>query len=144
MKKKAIKRKAVKKMAFITPKTDWKSTDYFEPDDYERIKENLKDLQERAALLFYPKELTDMTEGKTYESMIYASEFNVLENNIAQLDTDTYQIGFGKKTWTANARTPDYGDLNRMEGALAAIDAKLTEQYAKVKRFPFILGQAGA
>ena len=131
-------------MAFVTPKTDWKSKDYFEPDDYERIKENLKDLQERAVLLFYPKELTDMTEGKTYESMIYASEFNVLENNIAQLDTDTYRIGFEKKTWAANARTPDYEDLNRLEGALAAIDAKLTEQYAKVKKFPFVLGQAGA
>ena len=127
-------------MAYVTPKTDWKSTDYFELVDYNRITGNIRYLHDSADVLYHMSGLNAMTENKTYESLIYASEFNAIENNLALLDADTYKAGITAKIWAANGSTPTFEDLNRIEGSVASLYSKLQTQYAKVKKFPLTLG----
>ena len=127
-------------MAYVTPKTNWKSTDYFELEDYNRITGNIRYLHSSADALYHMSDLGAMAGNKTYESLIYASEFNAIENNLVLLDADTYKSGVTAKAWSANGNTPTFEDLNRIEGAIAALYSKLQAQYAKVMKFPLTLG----
>ena len=68
-------------MAWIEPKTNWESTDYFNIVDYNRIVGNLTYLKSFSEKLFRSYDLLEMEQEKTYSSMIYAREINAIENN---------------------------------------------------------------
>lgn len=77
-------------MAWIQPKTDWVSADYFNPEDYNRIVGNLYFLKEMGEKLFGTISLIPMSSEKTFTSTIYASEINNIEKNLVRLNTYTY------------------------------------------------------
>ena len=82
-------------MGWITPKTDWVSTDYFNIEDYNRIIGNIRYLKDFAEELFKALDTLDMGEEKTYVSMIYAREMNAIESNLEIINANTYGFDIG-------------------------------------------------
>lgn len=124
-----------------TPKTDWTPEDFFNYWDYNRIIGNIFFLNRFMRFLFLPFEIIDMGEEKNHESMIYAREFNVIEENLQTVNNNTYQFEIGKKkTWTANRATPTYEDFNRIERACLKLYTQSKADYEALAKLSFTLG----
>lgn len=137
-------------MAWIEPKTDWKVSydsdgnytgDYFNFEDYNRIIGNLSYLKEMADALFLRFSVEDMGSEKAYESMIYAREINVIEDNLEVINQNTYGFDIGDKvTYQANRGTPLWSELNRIEGACLLLYKTMIVQKNLLPRLSFTLG----
>lgn len=137
-------------MAWKEPKTDWQVSydsegnytgDYFNIEDYNRIIGNLNYLREIAVSLFSEFSTADMGTEKTYESMIYASEMNVIEDNLEAINQNTYGLDIGSKvTYQVNKGTPLWSELNRIESACLLLYKTLTAHQNALTRFAFTLG----
>lgn len=137
-------------MGWVTPKTDWQVSydengnytgDYFNIEDYNRIIGNLNYLKELASTLFPAISVADMGTEKTYESMIYASEMNVIEDNLEAINQNTYSLDIGSKvTYQVNKGTPLWSELNRIENACLLLYKTLTAHKNALPRFAFTLG----
>lgn len=127
-------------MAWQTPKTDWVSTDYLNASDVNRIVANQSYLADMAAKLFRTIELLPV-DTKNYLSMIYAEEFNNIENNLAELYEKTYSMEIDTVEFVANGRTLDYEELNRIESLTANLNIMIEAQFALVPKFQFGLNQ---
>lgn len=116
-------------MAWITPKTNWISTDYFNIGDYNRIKGNLIWLQGMINQVYPDISIAEMGSDKTYSDYIYADEFNLFETNLATMKNWIAPMGIGNGIlYSENAPTPDYSELNRIESAMLKIYDNLTGQ----------------
>lgn len=126
---------------WITPKIDWVSTDFFNIQDYNRIKGNLLYLQDMLNKLFPRTDYDDMGEDKQYVSDIYAREFNTLESNLSALNLDTYNLSIGEQsTYVGNGTTPLFAELNRIEGAMLSLYNRANTDIAIMPRYSFRLG----
>ena len=85
-------------MSFIEPRINWTESDYFNAEDYNRIIGNLAFLKTFAEGLFETFDLQDMGEEKTYASLIYAREINIIESNLETINLNTYGFNLGEKT----------------------------------------------
>ena len=101
------------------PKTDWVAEDYFNYSDYNRIKNNIAYLRERALEVYINFPFESMGDAKTsYAQYPYADEFNTLEDNLESLRQNTFLFDdSNSKQWYENQRTPNYEDFNRLERA---------------------------
>lgn len=90
------------------PKTDWSESDYFNYEDYNRIKNNIAYLQGVALTLYADVSMKEMGSDKaSYADFPYADEFNSLEDNLESLMNDTFAFAdTDKKMWIDNGRTP--------------------------------------
>ena len=137
-------------MGWVTPKTDWQVSydengnytgDYFNIEDYNRIIGNLTYLKALADTLFLPFTTADMGSEKTYSSMIYASEINMIEDNLEAINQNTYGLDIGSKvTYQVNKGTPLWSELNRIESACLLLYKTLTAHKNALPRFAFTLG----
>lgn len=137
-------------MEWVTPKTDWQASydengnytgDYFNIEDYNRIIGNLTYLKALADTLFLPFTMADMGSEKTYSSMIYASEINVIEDNLEAINQNTYGFNIGEKVaYQVNKGTPLWSELNRIESACLLLYKTLTAHKNALPRFAFTLG----
>ena len=128
-------------MAWIEPKTNWVSTDYFNAEDYNRIIGNLVYLKEYACALVKKFELADMGAEKSYLDFIYAREINTIEDNLETINLKTYALNIGEKVaYKDNGNTPLYSELNRMELAMLKIFAELQTHKANLPRLAITLG----
>lgn len=130
-------------MAYQEPKIDWKSTDYFNIQDYNRIVNNIKEIKSIAEQLYLPFSYDEngMGENKTYNSYIYADEVNAIEHNLALIVEHTYPFIIGdEKTYYDNQATPNYEEFNRIESAIKLIYESFKSQAEGRKRLSFILG----
>lgn len=101
---------------WITPKTNWSPEDYFNFEDYNRIVNNLIVIYNLAIKHYVVRELAIMEETKSYQSILYADEMNAIENNLAQLNADTYKFDIGTtQKYIDNGITPNYAEFNRIE-----------------------------
>lgn len=136
-------------MAWQTPKTDWKVTydaqgnytgDYFNPEDYQRIKGNLLVLKDMADEMYEPITLPDIPDI-TATSFFYETVINALERSIDAIANNTFAVGlFETKTWHGNDAAPLADDLNRIEDACLRLYRMLPLQAAARKKLAFILG----
>lgn len=129
---------------WLIPKTNWTKDDYFNIEDFNRIKNNLIHLRELAIKLY--KEFTIEVVGadKTYSDFLYADEINKLENNIEVINAKTVNGSYGtKKTFVTNGPTMTFEDLNRWERAMLDIYNKLINEYNGRRSFQWNFGARG-
>ena len=104
---------------WITPKTDWQSTDYVNIEDYNRIIGNMEYLVRIAKGLFMRVTSVDLGTKKTYADLIYAREVNAIETALNTLNLETYVLNLGEtKEYAPNGKTIDFNELNRIESAM--------------------------
>jgi len=104
---------------WIQPKTNWSEKDYFNIEDYNRIKNNINEIRSQAILLWADFSIEDMGADKTYHDYgFYADEINKFENNIEHLKNGIYSFQTGEKqTFYDNQLFINYQELNRIEKA---------------------------
>ena len=70
-------------MAWLEPKTDWQASDFFNIQDYNRIKGNLNEIRTQALTLWPDFPFEEMGADKTYQDYgFYADEINRFEENV--------------------------------------------------------------
>lgn len=128
-------------MAWIEPKTDWTSDDFFNAEDYNRIIGNITHLKSLGDDLFSGLSKLSMGEEKAVMSLIYAREMNNIENTLDSLNLETYRLEIGdKQTFKANGSTPLWSEFNRIENACLLIFNTLTAHKEALPRLAFRLG----
>lgn len=128
-------------MAWIEPKTDWVSGDYFNATDYNRIIGNIAYLKAYLDTLFYGLTNISTMEEKTAKSLIYAREINAIETALETLNIETYKFDIGEtKEYMANTRTIDFVELKRIESAILLLYEQMTNHKENLTRLAFTLG----
>ena len=133
-------------MAWITPKTDWVITDRFNISDYNRIKNNIQWLVDKAdELLIVPVGAYDMGDDVVdYTGYRTADEFNAFEQNVDILNhAICYRDYGGTITFYPNGKFIQYTELNRLENACEKMKPLIEglEDAIADKRLSFTLGQ---
>lgn len=128
-------------MAWMEPKTNWKSDDYLNIVDYNRIIGNISYLKGLAVELFKAFDISSMGEEKNYVSMIYAREINAIEQNLETINSNTYGFNIGDTTtYQANKGTPLYTEFNRIESAVLLLYNTLMAHKNALPGLAFTLG----
>lgn len=101
------------------PKTDWQASDFFNIQDYNRIKGNLNEIRSMALELWPEFDFEDMGQDKTYQDYgFYSDEINRFEDNLDHICTGTYPFEIGeKRTYSENRPFIGWEELNRIESA---------------------------
>ena len=125
-----------------TPKTDWTDKDRFELEDYNRIKNNIYYLWERACVLFSDFAIEAMGSDITSEAEDFnVAYFNAFERNIDILNQKTYAQNLGiRQTFYANGVFIKWDELNRIENAAVKIKRIIDAKEKSAHRLPFRLG----
>ena len=128
-------------MAWITPKTDWLSSDYFNVEDYNRIRGNIQYVYEYA-LRLYKIFGIDVMQERTLGDAVAAELLNDVENNLDKIVENTYNLIEYRpsKSFEPGQAAWNYDDLNRIERNLLLIITMLESQEAGLKRLAFELG----
>ena len=128
-------------MAWLEPKTDWQKSDFFNIEDYNRIKGNLNEIRTQALVLWPDFSFEQMGDDKTYQDYgFYADEINRFEDNIEHICRGTYPFHVGeKKTFYENTPFVDYRELNRIEEACRMMYVNIMNGIEGRRRLPFVL-----
>ncbi len=128
-------------MSWQTPKTNWVATDYINYTDYNRIARNLEWLRDKALEMYAEFSISSMPTQPGYTASAFADEINLLEQNLATINTKTYRFNIGTtRTYVANQPTINYVELNRIESACLRLKTYLDSQYEARRRLAFTLG----
>lgn len=138
-------------MSWITPKTDWEAGkdaegnyigDFFNIEDYNRIKNNIKELREFAVELYPDFDIKNMGADKKYTDYPYADEINLIADNLETIKDKTYSYDIGKKViYYDNSPFIGYEDLNRIESACLRLYKTIVAQKQGRRRLAFYLGR---
>ena len=111
-----------------TPKTTWAPGDYFNIEDYNRIKGNLNVLHEIAMSAWLEFPFVKMGADKTYADVsYYADEINLFESNLEAINSNTCDLEIGDtQTYEANKLFIGSVELNRIESACLKLHEYLT------------------
>lgn len=106
-------------MAWLQPKTDWQPGDWFNVQDYNRIKNNLDEIRLQALILWPDFSWDELGADKSYEDYgFYADEINRFESNVENIRNGTYPFETGKQqAYYDNQPFIDWQELNRIEKA---------------------------
>lgn len=140
-------------MAWETPKTDWYgavdangvySGDRFNAVDFNRIKNNLQYLRDLAIELYAEFDIVSLGNDRTPEDYFYADEINQLEANLVTINSNTLNRSYGAApVYMENGNTPDFAELNRLEGAILDLYDKMTNQAAGRRMLEWNFGIKG-
>lgn len=105
------------------PKTNWQEGEFFNIEDYNRIKGNLNEIRAQALILWPDFSWYEMGNDKTYlDYGFYADEINNFEENIEHICNGVYAFQVGeKKIFYDNQKFIDWAELNRIEEACRLI-----------------------
>lgn len=113
-----------------TPKVNWKQTDFYNIEDWQRVRNNLaylRDWIQSAGLGTVNLLITDT--GRGYAELPYVHLVNNMEENLASL-RETFGVNFtedvARKTWYERldimySSNPTYRDWNRWETILLRV-----------------------
>lgn len=123
-------------MAWETPKTDWKAEynnievylgDFFNIEDYNRIKNNLQYIRDRGLELFANLPELHLGADKHFpiagnpdfdNDNFFADEINAIENGLQGIQDAIGLFDYGhSKLFYENGAFIDYTELNRIESA---------------------------
>ena len=146
-------------MSWITPKTDWKIefdgsgeylADFFNVDDYNRIKNNLLYLRDLAEELFKTmppivvgadKHLPISASPDFDNDNIFADEINAIEDGLDSIEKEIDLFDHGhKQTFYDNGRFIGYEELNRIESAQLELYNFITDSIAGKQKLAIRLG----
>lgn len=101
------------------PKTDWQADDFFNIEDYNRIKGNLNEIYARALELWPEFTFEEMGEDKTYQDYsFYSDEINRFEANVDHICNGAFPFSVGsRQIFYDNQPFIDWQELNRIESA---------------------------
>jgi len=124
------------------PKTDWKPTDRFNIEDYNRIKNNLLYVHEQAQLIWGEFEIADMGEDITsYSAYWDVDVFNAFEANVDTINDHMLSQDYGiKRTFYENGPFIKWDELNRIEKAILKMKQIFDGRKASLERLPFRFG----
>ena len=116
-------------MAWITPKTNWTSADYYNYDDLNRVENNTSYLKTEYQGIGYISATGVIDTSKTMSSITFYDDLNRIENNIKAIKDASYEpLGWStpKTTWeTLNTFVET--DANRLESNLVALQEMLVD-----------------
>lgn len=123
------------------PKTNWKESDFFNIEDYNRIKENLNEIRSQALLLWLDFDFEEMGSDKTCQDYgFYADEINRFESNVENIRAGTYPFKTGsRQTFYDNQPFIDWKELNRIEEACRLIYSNIQSRHNGRKTISFTL-----
>lgn len=124
------------------PKVNWTAADRFKIEDYNRIKNNLIYLNERASELWKPFKIENMGADIEECTAYWPVEvFNMWERNLETVNRIilTQDYGFSQQFFE-NGPFIQYGELNRIELAILSMKDILDRQETGLKRLTFRLG----
>ncbi len=123
------------------PKTNWKETDFFNIEDYNRIKDNLNEIRSQALLLWPDFAFEEMVADKTYQDYgFYADEINRFEANVENIRFGTYPFKTGsRQTFYDNQPFIDWRELNRIEEVCRLIYSNIQSRINGRKTLEFTL-----
>ena len=125
-----------------TPKTNWTINDRFNFVDYNRIKNNLEYLHEKAYKLWKPFEIEDMGEDIfDYVTAWKAKYFNAWEKNLDIVNNVILTRDYGfSQTFYENGVFIQWNELNRIESAILSMKDILDRQKLGLRKLSFRLG----
>lgn len=127
-------------MAWVTPKTNWKAEDFFNIQDYNRIKGNLNAIRDAALIVKPPFSFEEMGGDKVYADYLYADEINRFEQNIEHFREAIFSFPVGNsKTYYENTPFIRWEELNRIEEACRLIYGNIQGCIEGRKRLAFTL-----
>lgn len=128
-------------MGWVTPKTNWVSSDYFNIEDYNRIRGNIQYVYEYA-LRLYKVFGIDVMQERTLGGAVAAELLNDVEKNLDKIVENTYNLIEYRpsKSFEPGQAAWNYDDLNRIERNLLLIITMLESQEAGLRRLAFELG----
>ncbi len=128
-------------MAWQTPKTVWAETDTFRlTPDYERIRDNLLYLRQRAAAVTHRPEYGPM-EDHTVDGLPLADFFNRVEENLAALAAAVQtRPEYSTRSFSPGSLVWDWRDLERIERMLLKIYNDLNAIEDGQQKLAFCLG----
>lgn len=108
-------------MAWITPKTDWVETDFYNYTDLNRVENNTDFLLGHIANIVIPPVLASRITTRTNSDLDYFESINRIENNIKLLgDASVNPNGWitPYTSWISVYKGFSYIDANRLESNL--------------------------
>jgi hypothetical protein len=126
----------------IPPKTDWLSSDRFNIEDYNRIRNNILYIHGIANQVYPSFELESMGESKnSYDGYWTANEFNAIESNVSAINDHILSKDYGvPQRFFPNGAFIKWDELNRIESAISSMNAILARQKGSIPRLQFRLG----
>lgn len=115
---------------WTTPKVDWKATDYYNIEDWQRVRNNLEYLRDWLQnLKTSGPPLLETDTGRGYNELPYVHLVNNMEENLAELQEIlgvSLTEDVARKTWYDRldimyAGNPTYQDWNRWENILLLV-----------------------
>ncbi len=124
------------------PKTDWKFTDRFNIEDFNRIKNNLIYIWEQVQIIWGNFEILDMGEDITsYSTYWDVNDFNAFEANVDTINEHMLSQDYGiRQTFYENAPFIKWDELNRIETATLRMKRIVDGRKASLVRLSFRLG----
>jgi hypothetical protein len=123
------------------PKTNWKESDFFNIEDYNRIKGNINEIRSQALLLWPGFTFEEMGSDKSYQDYgFHADEINRFESNVENIRSGTYPFKTGsRQTFYDNQTFIDWKELNRIEEACRLIYSNIQSRINGRKKLEFTL-----
>lgn len=123
------------------PKTDWKENDFFNIQDYNRIKENLNEIRSLALTLWSDFVFEEMGPDKSYEDYgFYADEINRFESNLDYICAGTFPFQIGsRQSFYDNQPFINWKELNRIEEGCRKIYSNIQSRSLGRKILSFTL-----
>ncbi|MDF2610036.1 MAG: hypothetical protein K0R92_1510 [Lachnospiraceae bacterium] len=130
---------------YSEPKITWTINDYFNVEDYNRIKNNLQWLKDYSLNLYRNFIIEDMGLDETYNGLPYADMINAIENNLETISSNTIPSAFTGQTmqYSENGAFIDYVELNRVESIIKRLHDLLDGQYYGRNKLSFKLNTKG-
>ncbi len=132
-------------MAWLEPKTNWRSTDYINVEDFNRIRGNIEYLKQKSDKLYVDYDFTlPFVKEMSMNDYAFADYWNNLEQALQDIVDNTYDMNVGKmKSYRDYQSYIDYNELNRIESACLIYHDMLETQERTVRRLAFTLGNEG-
>ena len=127
--------------AYLEAKTNWKATDFFNVQDYNRIKANLNEIRFHALKMWPVFPWEELGPDKTYQDYgFYADEINRMEEDLEYIVQGTFPFQIGEKqVYYDNQPFIDWEELNRIERACLTIYGNIRGRITGRRRLRFSL-----